>query len=459
MKQDAINELRKLLEGPLLEQGDPGYDEARSVWNGMIDRRPALIVQCKSVADIVAAIAFARENKMVVSIKGGGHGVAGKAVCENGLMFDMSQMKSVSVDPDTLTARVGPGAALRDLDRETSKHGLFTTGGIVSTTGVAGLTLGGGMGYLARKYGLTIDNLLSADLVTADGKLLHCSEKENSDLFWALRGGGGNFGLVSSFEFELHRQDPEILAAQIFYPMKDAPEVMQRYRQLLTNAPDELVAYAFVANVPPAEPFPSELHGTPSFFFLACHSGDHEEGRKLLKPFQEIGDPILSVVEPMAYTALQQTFNEGMPKGGRYYWKSHFMREISDDAIETFLRYGEKIMGSMTMLGIEPLGGAIGRVAAGETAFVGRDEKFAVSVWAGWRDPLKDQEIISWARNFHQAMAPFASDGLYSNYMDQDDEERVLAAYGGNYERLQSIKSKYDPDNFFSQNFNISPEK
>ncbi len=459
MEPYAMNELNNLLEGPLLEQGDPGFDEARSVWNGMIDRRPALIIQCRSAADVITGIAFARENKMVVSIKGGGHGVAGKAVCENGLMFDMSGMKSVRVDPDARTARVGPGALLRDLDRETSKHGLFTTGGIVSTTGVAGLTLGGGMGYLARKHGLTIDNLLSADLVTADGKLLHCSEKENSDLFWALRGGGGNFGLVTSFEYQLHRQNPEILAAQIFYPMKDAPAVMHRYRQLMTNAPDELVAYAFAVNVPPAEPFPSELQGTPSFFFLACHSGDHEDGRKLLNPFQEIGDPILSVVEPLAYTALQQNFDEGMPKGGRYYWKSQFMREITDDAIATFLQYGEKIMGSMTMLGFEPLGGAIGRVGAGETAFSGRDAKFALSVWAGWHDPLKDQEIISWARDFHQSMSPFASDGLYSNYMDQDDEVRVLAAYGGNYERLQSIKSKYDPDNFFSQNMNISPKK
>lgn len=459
MKPDAIIEFRDLLKGPLLEQEDPTYDAARSVWNGMIDRRPALIVQCKTVSDIITAIAFARENQMVVSIKGGGHGVAGKAVCDDGLMLDMSNMKTVSVDPDACTVKVGPGTTLGDLDRETSKHGLFTTGGIVSSTGVAGLTLGGGLGYLARKYGLTIDNLLSADLVTAEGKLLHCSKKENSDLFWALRGGGGNFGIVTSFEFKLHRQNREIFAAQIFYPMKDAPEVLRKYRQLMEHAPDELVAYVFAANLPPAEPFPPELRGTPSFFFLACYSGNHEEGKHLLNPFQEIGDPILSVIEPLAYTALQQTFDEGMPKGGRYYWKTLFMREITDDVIETFLRYGKTIKGSMTMLGIEPLGGAIGRVGAEETAFVGREENFALSVWAGWRDPEKDREIISWAREFHQVMSPFASDGVYSNYMDQDDEEKVFAAYGRNYERLQSIKSKYDPDNFFSQNFNISPKE
>jgi len=453
----SIELFKNNLQGPLLVPGENGYDEARSVWNGMIDRLPALIACCESVHDVIASVHFAKENGLVISVKGGGHGVAGKAVCEDGLMIDLSHMNSVSVDSVAQTARVGPGATLGDLDKETQKYNLFTTGGIVSSTGVAGLTLGGGIGYLARKFGLTLDNLLSVDMVTAEGELVHCDQKENSDLFWALRGGGGNFGVVTSFEYKLHEQNPEILAAQIFYPMADAPQLMRAYRDLMAQAPDELAGYALVVNLPPVEPFPPELQGTPAFFLLACYSGDHDQGRKLLEPLQELGNPILAAINLMPYIDLQQNFDAGVAKGQRYYWKHHMFREISDEAINTFLDFAENIKGPFTLLGFEPLGGAIARVNAEDTAFIGRDASFALGIWTGWADPSEDEEIIAWARDFHQAMEPFATGSAYSNYLDQDDEAITQAAYGRNYQRLQSIKAKYDPDNFFSQNINIEP--
>lgn len=454
----AIEQFKKKLKGVLLLPGDAAYDGARRVWNAMIDRRPALIVQCTDAQDVIAAIKFAREFNLLISVKGGGHGVAGKAVCNDGLMLDMSLMNSVDVDTASQTAKVGSGATLGDLDRETLKRGLATTGGIVSTTGVAGLTLGGGIGYLARKYGLTVDNLLSAEMVTAEGELLHCNKNENSELFWALRGGGGNFGVVTSFTYQLHIQNPDVLVAQIFYPMEDAPLLMIKYRELMAQAPDDLAAYALVINLPPVDPFPVELRGTPAFFFLACYSGDHEEGRKILDPFQKVGNPIMAVIETMPYIALQQNFNAGVLKGQRNYWKTHFFKEISDEAINTFLDFAGNIKGAFTMLGFEPLGGAIARVNTEDTAFTGRDANFTLGIFVGWMDPAEDEDMISWSRKFHKAMAPFASVGVYTNYMDQDDDGQVSSAYGRNYHRLQSIKRKYDPENFFSQNFNIIPK-
>ena len=456
--QSAVKQFKNSLQGALLTPEDPQYNEARSVWNGMIDRKPALIVQCANVNDVKISVKFAREHSLLISIKGGGHGVAGKAVCNDGLMLDMCNMNSVHVDTERQVATVGPGARLGDMDKETAKYGLVTTGGIVSTTGVAGLTLGGGIGYLARKYGLTLDNLLAAEIVTANGDLLHCSTDEYPDLFWALRGGGGNFGVVTSFQFRLHKQDPNVLTAQIFSPMSDAPLMMRKYRELMADAPDDLAAYAVVVKIPPVEPFPSELHGKPAFFLLACYAGDHAEGHKLLDPLKDVGSPILAVVDVMPYMALQQNFDAGMPKGGRYYWKSCFFREITDDAIQIFVEHAANIKGSMTMLGFESLGGAIGRVDPSATAFIARDANFALGFWCGWVDANEDEEIITWTRNFNSAMAPFASDGVYSNYLDQDDDAQTISAYGTSYERLQSIKTRYDPDNFFSQNFNISPK-
>jgi FAD/FMN-containing dehydrogenase len=453
----SIGQLKEKIQGDILLPGDNVYEEARAIWNGMIDRRPALIVCCENTNDVIKCVHFANQNSLPISVKGGGHGVAGKAVCDNGLMIDFSRLAKVSVDPENQTAMVQPGAKLGDLDSETSKYGLFTTGGIVSTTGVAGLTLGGGIGYLARKHGLALDNVLALEVVTADGRLLCCSHIENQELFWALRGGGGNFGIVVSFKFRLHKENPNILAAQIFYPMTEAPEIMRAYRDLMLTAPDELAAYALVVNIPPAEPFPEGLHGTPAFFLLASYAGDHDEGRKLLEPLQHLGSPILAVIDPMPYVELQKNFDPGVPKGARYYWKHHLMSDLSDAGIATFLEYAGKLKGPMSLVGFEPFGGAIARINKEDTAFPGRNAKFALGIWTGWIDPYHDNENIKWTREFHRAMKPFASEGFYTNYLDHDEDSETQNAYGNYYQKLQKVKAKYDPDNFFSQNFNIKP--
>ncbi len=454
-----VNELNKTFNGQLIQPGDSSYDESRKVWNAMVDRCPAIIAQCKNADDIINAVNFARENELVVAVKGGGHSVAGRSVCEGGLMIDLSGMRDVKVDPQKKIAHVSGGATLADLDAATQEHGLATTGGLVSETGVAGLTLGGGIGYLARKFGLTVDNLLAVDVITADGKLIHASDEENPDLFWAVRGGGGNFGIVSSFQFQLHEVGPDVLTAQIFYPLDRAVDVFHAYRDLMANAPDELACYALVVNVPPVEPFPEEYHSKPAALLLACYSGDHEQGLKLLKPLQELGNPILNVVTPIPYAKLQQSFDAGNPAGGRYYWKGDYLSEISDDAIDTLVSFLDNIPGAFSMVGIEPMGGAISRVDPSATAFAHRDVNFSLGIWAGWTDPSDDEKIIAWTRRFHEAMKPYATGGVYTNYLDDDDDNRVKRAYGDNHDRLRKVKTKYDPDNFFRQNHNISPGK
>ncbi len=455
--ETRVKAFSESLNGRLILPGADVYDAARSLWNGMIDRRPAMIARCNNVEDIVKAVHFARENGLTVSIKGGGHGVSGKAVCDDGLMIDLTNMKKVVVDPDARTARVEPGATLGVLDEATQAHGLATTGGLVSETGVAGLTLGGGLGYLARRFGLTIDNLISAELVTADGRRIRVSDAENPDLFWALRGGGGNFGVVTSFEYQLHPVGPEVLVAQIFYPIDAAGQVLGAYRQLMATAPDELACYALAVNIPPVDPFPEGFHGKGAIALVACYSGTEKAGMSLLEPVRNIGDPILEAVGPMPYTALQQSFDQGMPEGKRYYWKGHYVDGITDDAIEVFTRFANRIPGDFSMAGFEPMGGAISRVDQASTAFPERNAPFSLGIWAGWADPARDDEIIAWTREFYKAMEPYASGGVYTNYLDQDDDGKVRSVYGEKYARLQKIKGQYDPDNFFRLNQNIEP--
>ncbi|MGB3564399.1 MAG: FAD-binding oxidoreductase, partial [Thermoanaerobaculia bacterium] len=383
------------------------------------------------------------------------HSVAGRSVCDNGLMIDLSLMNSVSVDPEAKTARIEGGAKLGVLDAATQEFGLATTAGLVSDTGVGGLTLGGGVGYLARRFGLTVDNLVGAEVVTAAGEQIRADATENTDLFWALRGGGGNFGIVTAFEFQLHEVGPEVLVGQAFYPLGDASEVLRFYRQWMREAPDELAGYALVTNVPPVEPFPEETQGKPCIAIVSCYSGDFEHGRKVLAPLETFGDPILRFIQPMPYAALQQSFDPGVPSGQRYYWKSHFHRELSDEAIDTFVAHVTSLPGPFSSLGFEPMGGAINRVDATATAFPHRDAEFAFGIWSGWSDPTDDKAAIGWTRKLHQAMAPFSTGGVYSNYMDQDDEERVPAAFAENLERLERVKAKYDPDNLFNANRNL----
>jgi FAD/FMN-containing dehydrogenase len=453
----AVEQLRESLTGSLVLPDDAEYDEARSVWNGMIDRRPALIGRCADAGDVVACVDFARAQDLPVSVRCGGHGVSGKAICDDGLVIDLSQMSSVTVDVEAKTARIEGGARLGNLDAATQPHGLGTTAGFVSETGVGGLTLGGGLGYLGRRFGLTCDNLLAADVVTADGQQIRASAAENPDLFWALRGGGGNFGIVTAFEFQLHEVGPDVLVGQSYFPISETANVLRFYREFMSDAPDELAAYAFAVNTPPVDPFPAEHQGKPCIALVACHSGDLQEAEAVLEPLKSFGNPFFGFVQTMPYVALQQSFDAGAPDGQRYYWKSQFQRELSDEAIDTFAAQVTSLPGPFSIAGFEPMGGAINRVDADATAFPHRDAGFALGIWSGWADPADDEAAINWTRGVFDAMSRFSTGGVYSNYLDHDDGGRDTAAFSGNLERLQQIKAKYDPDNFFSANQNITP--
>jgi FAD/FMN-containing dehydrogenase len=452
----AVDDLRARVRGEVLRSGDTGYDEARSIWNGMIDRRPAVIVRCGGAADVIAAVDFARERDLLLSVHGGGHNVAGKAVCDNGLMIDLSPMNGVRVDPVAKTARAGAGATWGDFDRETQVFGLATTGGLISSTGVAGLTLGGGIGYLTRSYGLACDNLLAVDVVTADGRLVQASATENPDLFWALRGGGGNFGVVTSLDFQLHDVGPDVAMAQIFHPIDAAGDVLRFYREFAASAPDEVALYALIVRCPPVDPFPKAFQGKPVIALVACCSGDVEKGKTLLAPLSSHGKSFLAVVDAMPYAALQKSFDAGNPAGERYYWKSHYLGDLSDEALDVIARYSTDLRGEFTIVGIEPVDGAAGRIGVTATAYPHRRAPYSFGIWTGWSKSEDDEENIAWTREFHDAMKPFGA-GAYVNYLDHDDAGRVAEAYGENYPRLVEIKKKWDPDNLFRMNQNISP--
>ena len=454
---DAVTALDERLHGDLLHPGDEGYDEARTLWNAMIDKYPSYVARCTGAADVMAAVSFAAEHDLLLSVKGGGHNFAGTAVCDDGLTIDLSPMDAVRVDPSAKTARVQPGATWADFDHEAQAFGLATTGGLVSTTGVAGLTLGGGQGYLARKHGLAVDNLVGADVVTADGELVHASEDEHEDLFWALRGGGGNVGVVTSFEFDLHPVGPQVLAGPIFHPYEDAREALRFYREFTADAPDELSCYALVVRVPPEPLFPEDVQGEPALAFAVCYAGPMDEAEAALEPLRAFGDPILDGVQPVRYTALQQSFDDGSPEGHRWYSKSHYLGELPDGAIDTILEYTDPFPGPLTQVALEPMGGAIARVDRDATAFPHRDAAYSFGIWPGWADPDRDEELTTWAREFHEAMAPYATGGVYANYLDRDESDRVRAAYGENYERLVAVKTEWDPGNLFRMNQNVEP--
>lgn len=450
MDKTSIEEFATSLRGRVLQAGDDGYQQARSVWNGMIDRRPAVVAECSGAADVILAVRFAREQGLHATVKAGGHNVAGRAVCDQGLVIDVSPMNSVVVDPHARRARVGPGATWGDFDHEAQAFGLATTGGVDSRTGVAGLTLGGGIGYLARRFGLAIDNLVSADVVTAEGQLVRASEGENADLFWALRGGGGNTGVViTSFEFRLHQVGPRVMTAQVFHPFEAAGAALRFYRDFTESAPDELACYAMIIHLPPVPPFPEDLHGKPALALVACHSGDPAEGEKLLAPLKGFGNPILAAVQGVPYTALQQSFDAGTPDGQRYYYKSKYLEELSNEAVDTLIARVGRLPGQFSVIGIEPMAGAIARVDTSATAYPHRNAAYNLSVWAGWSDSADDEEIIAWARDFDKAMSPHATGGVYVNYLGADDDDRLESAYGKNYERLRTVRAKFDPNGLF----------
>jgi FAD/FMN-containing dehydrogenase len=454
----TLESLRGQLRGALCCPGEPGYEQARTIWNAMIDRHPAAIVRAAGTADVMRAVNFAREHDILLAVRGGGHNIAGNAVCERGLMLDLSPMRSVRVDPSSQTARVEPGAILADLDKEAQAFGLATPLGINSTTGVAGLALGGGFGWLSRKHGLTVDNLVSADVVLAKGALVHASAQENEDLFWAIRGGGGNFGVVTSFEFRLHPVGPEVLAGLIVHPFSNARQLLQGYRQVVRSAPDDLSCWVVLRKAPPLPFLPKEVHGKEVLVFAACYVGDPEKGEGALAPLRALGQPIADAVGPTPFVSWQQAFDPLLTPGRRNYWKSHGFTDLGDAAIDLLGEYVGKLPTPECELFIAHLGGAVNRVPAAATAYPHRDVNYMLNVHTRWGEPSQDRACMGWARELFDRLAPHATGGVYVNFMPDDEAQRVSrGAYGPNYERLARLKAEYDPENLFRLNQNIGP--
>ena len=454
----ALRELASTFGGELIRPGDDRYESARRIWNGMIDRRPALIARCAGVADIVAALAFGRQYDLPIAVRGGGHNVAGHALCDDGIVIDLSAQKGVRVDPAARTARAQPGATWGDFDRETQHFGLATTGGEVSTTGIAGLTLGGGFGWLARKYATACDNLLSADVVTAGGEAVRASAGENSDLFWGLRGGGGNFGVVTSFEYRLHPVGPRVLAGPVLYPFERAGEVLRSFSDYLMEAPDALSAIAAIFTAPPAPYLPREVHGQRMVGVNLCCLGDLSDAEKVARPLRSLGRPLADLVAPTLYTAFQAASDEGVPPGLRNHWKSSYLNQLTDEAIDTVVAHAAAITSPLSLIAIERLGGAVSRVDKDETAFGHRDAAFDFRALSLWRDPHESDAHIAWTRELSTAMQPFSTGAVYVNNLGNEGEDRIKAAYApGKYDRLVALKDTYDPANRFRENQNIRP--
>jgi FAD/FMN-containing dehydrogenase len=434
------------ISGTVIRRGDQDYDQARRVWNGMVDRSPAAIIRCTSTADVVAAVNFAREEGLVLAVRGGGHNAAGLAVVDDGLVIDLSGMRGVRVDAEKRIAYVQGGARWRELDAATHPHGLATTGGVVSTTGVGGLTLGGGLGWLMRKHGLACDNVLAVEIVTADGQVRRASATENPDLFWAIRGGGGNFGVVTSFEFRLHPMST-IYGGMLVFPGPRAPEILRRYRDLASEAPDELALFTVLMTSP---------DGHPINAVLAAYNGPVSKGEAAIKPLRDLG-PVADQVAEMPYPALNSMLDEGFPSGLHVYWRSDFLKGLPDDAIDALVERFSTITSPLSALLLEQFGGAVSRVSPDETAFAQRDALFNLAVITRWADPSTAATHIEWARQSTDAMRPFASGGTYVNYLGVEGPDRVRAAYGTKYDKLVQVKRKYDPKNLFRVNQNIQP--
>lgn len=452
---EKIETLKNNVKGQIVLPDDPNYDEVREIWNAMIDRRPAVIVQCAEADDVLHAISYARENRLEISIRGGGHNIAGSALCDNGLLIDFSNMTTVSVDAQKRRAYVEPGATLGDFDKAVQAHGLASPVGINSTTGMAGLTLGGGFGWLTRKYGMTIDNLVSVEMVTADGRKIHVSENENKDLFWAIRGGGGNFGVVTQFEFSLYPVGPEILAGLIVFPIDQAKQVLEKYREFVKSAPEELNIWVVLRKAPPL-PFLSEsVHGKEVVVLAVFYVGDIAEGEKLIDPLRSFGDAYGEHIGAQPYAQWQQAFDPLLTPGARNYWKSHNFTKLSDGALDSIIKFAGKLPSPQCEIFIGLIEGAANRVPSDAMAYGHRDAKFVLNVHGRWDEATQDEACIAWARAFFEASAPYASAGAYVNFMTEDEGNRVAAAYGANYERLKQIKKKYDPENIFHNNQNI----
>ncbi|HEX9818715.1 MAG TPA: FAD-binding oxidoreductase [Methylomirabilota bacterium] len=446
----AIRDLQSSLRGQLLQPGDPGYDAARKIDNAMIDRHPALIARCTGVADVLAAIRFARTHDVLVSVRAGGHNVAGNAVCDGGLVIDVSPMKGIRVDPGARTVQAQAGVTWGELDAEAQAFGLATTGGVISTTGIAGLTLGGGVGWLNGRFGLACDNLISADVVTADGQFLRASEQDNADLFWGLRGGGGNFGIVTSFEYRLHPLGPMVLSGPVFHPAARARDVLRFYREFSAGEPDELTTYAGLLTGP---------DGAPLVGLVPCFAGPPEQGEKLVERLRKFGPPAVDMLGPMPYVAVQRMFNDAFPPGRYNYWKSSLTPEITDQLIDTVVEHMARVPSPHSAVMLEHYHGAYSRPAPTATAYSHRRPTYDVVIIANWTNPADSERNIAWARGLFAAVQPQVSRAAYVNFLDSDDgADRVRAAYGENYDRLVALKRKYDPKNFFRMNQNVRPD-
>ncbi|MGH2653349.1 MAG: FAD-binding oxidoreductase [Actinomycetota bacterium] len=456
MAGGTIEELRDRTQGGVIVPEDEGYEEARKVHNAMIDRRPRVVVRCTGTADVAAAVDFARENELAVAVRGGAHSVPGFGTGDDAVVVDLSGMQDVTVDPERRTARAEGGATWGIFNDSTHAHGLATTGGIVSTTGIGGLTLGGGIGYLARGVGLSCDNLISAEVVTADGRSITASDQENDDIFWAIRGGGGNFGVVTSFEYRLH-PIRAIYGGPMFFELDQARNLLEFYRDFIKDAPEEMGGFPAFQIAPPLPFIPEDRHGEKFAIFVACWAGPIDQGERALAPLREVAPVVAEHVGPMPYPALNSAFDALYPPGLQHYWKGNFVTELTDEAIDAHIVHGSQVPVLQSTVHIYPVNGACHRVAPDATAFAFRDANFATVVAGMWPDPAQNEDNIKWVRDYYEAIAPLSEEGGYINFMAGDDQDRIRSNYKGNYDRLVEVKRKYDPDNMFRLNQNIKP--
>lgn len=458
LSQDLISGLKMSLSGSVLVSGEPGFADSCSVWNAMIDRKPSIVVKCLGVADVVVAVQFAREHNLLLCIKGGGHNIAGLATADGAIMLDMSLMRGVWVDKEKSIAHAQAGCLLGDLDRETQVEGLATVLGFVSLTGITGLTLGGGFGYLTRRWGWTTDNVVGMDVITADGNMVRASNDENPDLFWGLRGGGGNFGIVTGIDYKLYPVGPEILGGVVAWPVSEAPKVIDLYRKLSENAPRELTLVTFIRPAPPAPWLPENMHGKSIVAILACYSGDLEEGEKLVEPIKSFGNPIGDVLVRRPYVQLQSMLDATQPKGRRYYWKSEYLPRIEPELDDKFIEHGSRIPSPHSALILFQIGGALNKIEEDHSPVGNRDARYVLNIGGSWENEDDDGTNIGWAKDTWNALKTFSTGGTYINFLTEDEgPERIEAALGKGLKRLAVVKKNWDPENVFRTNRNIKP--
>lgn len=458
IETSVLESLKANIHGKVITPEDKEYEKAKMIWNGMIDKRPALIVQCSGTADVIKAVRFAKENHLLISVRGAGHNIAGRSLEDNVLLIDLSKLRYAHVEPEEAIATVSPGATLADLDQEAQIYGLGLPVGINSTTGVAGLTLGGGFGWLSRKHGMTIDSLISAEVITVDGDRIVCSKDKHPDLFWAIRGGGGNFGIVTSFKFKLHKVGPMVYSGPVVFDLKEGKKVLHAYREFCRNAPDEATVWALIRHCPPFPFVDASYKDKPVLILVAIYNGPVEKGKEVLSKLKEMGKPIGDGLGPNPYASFQQTFDKFLTPGARNYWKTHNFKDLDDKLIDTVLEYATKLPSLHSEMFFAQMGGQTNRVAKDATAYPHRDVNFIMNFHTRWGNKSEDQHCISWARKFYEEMKPFATGGAYVNFVSEGDDN-LEGSYSENIAKLAAIKAKYDPNNVLRSNLNISPNR